>query len=90
MKSGPGILNDLFRIRNVCNLVSLIMKTKISQMAYFKSKIVHCVMYITITEKSIINLKMKIIENFNEIYATKHGTIFAGGNAVVVFKTSVC
>ena len=33
---------------------------------------------------------MKIIENFNEIYATKHGTIFAGGNAVVVFKTSVC
>ena len=57
---------------------------------YFKSKIVHCVMYITITEKSIINLKMKIIENFNEIYATKHGTIFAGGNAVVVFKTSVC
>ena len=91
MKSGPGILNDLFRIRNVCNLVSLIMKTKISQMAFFKSKIVHCVMFsITITEKSIINLKMKIIENFNEIYATKHGTIFAGGNAVVVFKTSVC
>ena len=44
---------------------------------------------ITITEKSIINLKMKIIENFNEIYATKHGTIFAGGNAVVVFKTSL-
>ena len=49
-----------------------------------------CVMYsITITEKSIINLKMKIIENFNEIYATEHGTIFAGGNAVVVFKTSL-
>ena len=69
---------------------SFIMKTRICQMAYFKSKIVHCVMYITITEKSIINLKMKIIENFNEIYATKHGTIFAGGNAVVVFKTSVC
>ena len=44
---------------------------------------------ITITEKSIINLKMKIIENFNEIYATEHGTIFAGGNAVVVFKTSL-
>ena len=88
MKS--GILNDLFWIRNVYNLVSFIMKTRICQMAYFKSKIVHCVMYITITEKSIINLKMKIIENFNEIYATKHGTIFAGGNAVVVFKTSVC